>query len=298
MGDRTGISWTDATWNPIRGCSRVSQGCVHCYAETVAARFSKPGQAYEGLTDKHGRWNGKILVVEKHMLDPIRWRRPRKIFVNSMSDLFHENLADDVIDRVFAVMARAPHHTFQILTKRPARMLEYSRARLLGFPLPNVWLGVSAEDQPTADERIPVLLETPAAVRFISAEPLLGPVDLYDYLHPSCECELSDPMSAVYQHDEACPAGAGRLDWVIVGGESGPGHRAMDPAWAESIAAQCVSAGVPVFVKQDSGPRAGEQRRLSNALWELKQFPTRTAAATGPVLDLMQALKTSLRARA
>jgi protein gp37 len=315
MGDRTGISWTDATWNPIRGCSRVSQGCVHCYAETVAARFSKPGQAYEGLTDKHGRWNGKIRVVDKHMLDPIRWRRPRKIFVNSMSDLFHENLADDVIDDVFAVMAAAWHHTFQVLTKRPARMLAYMTSTSNGakrqmhvqsslnqlqhrnpkcelrpyvpWPLPNVWLGVSAEDQATWDERVEQLGRVPGAVRFVSAEPLLGDIECGNAFQP-WRYECPPPLDSKYRP----------IDWVIIGGESGPGHRPMDVAWAEGLASQCLRAGVPVFVKQDSGPRAGERRRLSDAMWELKQFPTRTAAATGPVLDLMQALKTSLRARA
>jgi protein gp37 len=295
MGDRTGISWTDATWNPIRGCSRVSQGCVHCYAETVAARFSKPGQAYEGLTDSNGRWNGKIITIPLHLRDPIRWRRPRKIFVNSMSDLFHENVPDPVIDDIFAVMALAPLHTFQILTKRPERMRSYLSKGVAnrvadavtrfqgwnpaavdaarGMPLPNVWLGVSCEDQATADERIPLLLETPAAVRFISAEPLLGPIELYDYLHPSCECELSEPMSAVDQHDEACPAGAGNLDWVIVGGESGSGHRPMEPWWLSAIATECFAWNVPLFVKQDSGQKPGRQGRLSDVLWARKEFP-------------------------
>jgi len=202
---------------------------------------------------------------------PLSWHVPRMVFVNSMSDLFHEQIPDAFIDRVFTIMASAQRHTFQILTKRPERMRDYCTARLVGLPLPNVWLGVSVEDQRRADERIPILLDTPAAVRFISAEPLLGPVDLSDYLHPWCECELSDPMSSVYQHDEACPAGAGSLDWVILGGETGPHHRPMNPEWAEKLAAQC--NGTPLFVKQDSGPRPGKQGRLSDALWARKDYP-------------------------
>lgn len=275
MSDRTGISWTDATWNPIRGCSRVSQGCVHCYAETVAARFSKSGQAYEGLVDKNGRWNGKIRVVARHMDDPRRWRRPRRIFVNSMSDLFHENLEDDVIERVFFTMALSQRHTFQILTKRPERMRAFVSERLLAHqPLPNVWLGVSTEDQKTADERIPLLLKTPAAVRWISAEPLLGPIDLKKYVQRTpwypIECEHG------FDHCPRCDATADKaLDWVVVGGESGPGHRPMDPQWAESIAAECSDAGVPLFVKQDSGSRPGNRGRIPEAIWRRKEFPGR-----------------------
>jgi protein gp37 len=239
----------------------VSPGCIHCYAETVAARFSKPGQAYDGLTDKNGRWNGQIMVVEKHMLDPLRWRRPRKIFVNSMSDLFHENVADAVIDRIFAVMARASQHTFQILTKRPQRMREYCIARALGLPLPNVWLGTSAEDQATWDDRVEQLGRIPAAVRFVSAEPLLGDIDCGNAFDPAPD------------HSKYRPIG-----WVIIGGESGPGHRPMDPQWAESIAEQCRNAGVALFVKQDSGSKPGKQGRLSDDLWQFKDFPKVVAA--------------------
>jgi protein gp37 len=297
VGDRTGISWTDASWNPIRGCSRVSQGCVHCYAETVAARFAKPGQPYEGLTDQHGRWNGKIMVVERHMMDPISWQRPRRIFVNSMSDLFHENLPDVVIDRIFAIMALASRHTFQVLTKRPGRMLKWfnvtpsgaSREQLVfdarlyasaglsvpifhrspnswpGWPLPNVWLGVSTEDQHTLEARVPELLRAPAVVHWISAEPLLGALDVSRYVVAATE---SHGHGVTYS-ERTTPA----LDWVVIGGESGPGHRPMDPTWAESIAEQCDRAGVAVFVKQDSGSKPGKQGRLSDDLWRLKEFP-------------------------
>ena len=210
MSDDSKIEWTNATWNPIRGCSRVSEGCRHCYAESVAARFSGPGLPYEGLvriaSGKPTGWNGVVRMVHEHLADPLRWKRPRRVFVNSMSDLFHESLTNEQIAAVFGVMAAAPRHTFQVLTKRSARMREWfawvadhgargarsacraSAALYLvaspevpggdEWPLRNVWLGVSTENQAAADERIPELLRTPAAVRWISAEPLIGPVDL------------------------------------------------------------------------------------------------------------------------
>jgi protein gp37 len=262
MSDKTGIQWTDATWNPIRGCSRVSEGCRNCYAEVVAARFSNPGQPYEGLarrTSNGGaRWTGKIMFVEKHLEDPLHWKRPRRIFVNSMSDLFHEGVTDAQLDRIFGVMAQAQRHTFQVLTKRPERMLAYSNARLLGLPLPNVWLGVSVEDQKAADERIPLLFDTPAAVRFLSCEPLLGPVELSqqwrDYLagwnvreqhHPNCDgytCDAGCPIAEQYQTE--------KINWVIVGGESGANARPCDTRWVRSLVDQCAAAGVAAFVKQ------------------------------------------------
>lgn len=253
---KNGIEWTDETWNPLRGCSRVSEGCRHCYAEGVARRFSGPGLPYEGLIARGGQWNGQIKLVPELLDQPLRWRRPRRIFVNSMSDLFHENVPTEFIDQVFAVMAMADEHTFQVLTKRPERMRSYLSdegltRRLLSaayridqekwawlsadfhivgcqvLPLPNVWLGVSVEDQAAADERIPLLLQTPAAVRWISAEPLLGPVDLEDY--------------------DTTQAG---IDWVVVGGESGREARPMHPDWARALRDQCAAAGVPFLFKQ------------------------------------------------
>ena len=244
MADRTGIQWTDATWNPLRGCSRISEGCRNCYAETVASRFSGPGQPYEGLA-KDGRWTREVRFVP-HMLDqPLRWTRPRRIFVNSMSDLFHENVPDEWIARVFDVMARAPQHTFQVLTKRPDRMRRvlpsfapsHTARDRSGWPLPNVWLGVSAENQATADGRIPLLLETPAAVRFVSAEPLLGPIDLNER---ELLCRTWRRGLTIGRY----------LDWVIIGGESGPGARPMHPGWARALRDQCVHVGVPFFFKQ------------------------------------------------
>jgi protein gp37 len=254
----TGIEWTDATWNPLRGCSRVSEGCRHCYAETVAARFSDEGMPYHGIatrTPSGPRWTGKVVLVEDHLTDPLRWRKPRRVFVNSMSDLFHESVPDEWIDRIFAVMALAPQHTFQVLTKRAARMREYVngdglvggingrswRIREAGhaiaggfrdgvnyaLELPNAWLGVSVEDQKAADERIPVLLQTPAVVRFISAEPLLGGIDIGKHR-----------------------PGALGLHWVITGGESGTGARPCSAWWIRNLLGQCRDADIACFVKQ------------------------------------------------
>ena len=302
MGDKTGISWTDATWNPVRGCSRVSEGCRNCYAERVAARFSGPGKPYEGLATlrrarrqtgptgeltqpvlSRSAWTGEVRFVAEHLADPLLWKRPRRIFVNSMSDLFNEKLTNEQIAAVFGVMATAPQHTFQILTKRAKRMREWFawaarltlddlhgyayRAVLTGhdatrlkrgttWPLPNAWIGVSVENQAAADERIPELLATPAAVRFLSCEPLLGPVHLtlhgswirgwdedwkYDTLNG---CEWASP------HSEVENGSSTSLDWVIAGCESGPGARRCDVAWLRSLRDQCLEAGVPLWLKQ------------------------------------------------
>lgn len=276
MADKTGIEWTDSTWNPIRGCSRVSEGCRNCYAEGVAKRFSGDGQPYAGLIARGGQWNGRIKIVN-HLLDwPLRKRKPMRIFVNSMSDLFHESVPDWVIDRIFAVMAIAERHTFQVLTKRPKRMRDYlsqdrrtqwadSAVRLWGGTdpdalydaidhgdnvLPNVWLGASVEDQATADVRIPLLLQTPAAVRWISAEPLLGPIDI-DQAMWGTDPDKRGPMSCFGFTDgfgyEAL------LHWVVVGGESGRNARPMHPKWARSLRDQCEAAGVAFLFKQWGG---------------------------------------------
>lgn len=370
------IEWTDRSdWNPIRGCTRVSRGCGGpgkaggCYAERIAARFRDPGQPFHSFAKRvngEARWTGKVALIEDRLTEPLRWRKPAKIFACSMSDLFHEALPDDAIDQVFAVMALCPQHTFQVLTKRPERMQAYIRGldrrhtpdgnmrlspavalaaiaerhkmarkieQLLAmtrmqWPLPNLWLGVSVEDQATADARIPVLLDTPAALRFISAEPLLGPVDLTawmrrgipgrrrswaefawptwvpervrqqiedfwrpewgrgpaDWIRAAFEngqpplgtqgtfnrCAESEPLVSgrfvpawnnigrVVDHDGAVyvvSAGSYRsrpsyLDWVIAGGESGPGARPAHPAWFRSLRDQCAAAGVPFFFKQ------------------------------------------------
>jgi len=275
---KTSIQWTEMTWNPVRGCTRKSPGCVNCYAEVMAARFSQPGMWGHGFATMKGgdhRWTGKVELIEDMLKVPLGWKKPRRIFVNSTSDLFHEDLPDEAIDRVFAVMALCPQHTFQILTKRPERMREHfeneERAMLISvalgkmldgdwvwndgkpwrhqieqaisffmgedvdsegcirrfqdepLPLPNVWLGTSIEDQERADERKPLLQNTPAAVRFLSVEPLIEEVELGD-------------LSGIHQ--------------VIVGGESGPGARPFYAAWARKIVRRCRKQGVACFVKQ------------------------------------------------
>lgn len=271
--DRTKIEWTDATWNPIRGCTPVSEGCRNCYAAGVAYRFGQNlNDPYFGLAEWRGGravFNGTVMLVDHTLTVPLRWRRPRRIFVNSMSDLFQESVPVEFVDKVFAVMAMADEHTFQVLTKRPERMAEYlkglraSKDRLAvslgGSPeaewldnstvvLPNVWLGVSVENQKAADERIPQLLECPAAVRFLSCEPLLGEVDVMDYL---------DPIDGGY-------VGRSFIDWIIAGGESGRHARPMDAAWARSLRDQCAEAGVPFLFKQwgehdERGERVGKK---------------------------------------
>jgi len=263
MSEHSAIGWTDATWNPVTGCSHVSEGCRHCYAETLSLRM---GWSKKPWTAQNAVENVKLHA--DRLDQPFSWRKPRRVFVNSMSDLFHEQVHFEFIAAVFLTMVRCPRHTFQVLTKRPARMREFMRwmededAAVGGnlrdesaWPAPNVWLGVSCEDQRTADERIPILLNTPAAVRFISAEPLLGPIDL------SAWTGLGSP------------ARGWGLHWIIVGGESGPGFRDMDPAWAHQIVGLCNSAGIPVFVKQDSGPKPGKRGRLSDFLWAFKDYP-------------------------
>lgn len=303
MSANSSIEWTDRTWNPVRGCSVISPGCHNCYAMKMAHRFSGAGRPYEGLTkltERSGpQWTGQIRAVDAALLEPLSWRKPARVFANSMSDLFHDDVPDAFIDRVFAVMAIAQHHTFQILTKRADRMRAYMRqvelalkhptetfplwrseAELIlsdrhdtttevtsAWPLPNVWLGVSVENQKYADERIPHLLNTPAAVRFISAEPLLGPVQLhiptrvYGDARPDgsfgCDhcCNGDRCDDATHRDRRHCPycrgtGSARKLDWVIVGGESGPGARPFDIKWARSIIKQCADADVACFVKQ------------------------------------------------
>lgn len=329
MGDKTGIEWADSTWNPMTGCSRISEGCRNCYAEGLAARFSDPGQPYEGIAERTARgprWTGKVTRAANRIHDPLRWRRPRRIFVNSMSDLFHPSVPDAWIAEVFGVMALAPQHVFIILTKRPARMREWmmdgeaqirrwylDRTRSLakglrfpdiadvlaghegflqgfenvdiapagdrrplktGWPLPNVWLGVSIEDQETADERVPILLEIPAHRRLVSAEPMIGPIDLtrlnlgikvtkgygparieWDALM-GCERQYPPDTAPGCDSLKANRRGFGRygvgaaLDWVIAGGESGASARPMSPNWVRSMRDQCRDASVPFFFKQ------------------------------------------------
>jgi protein gp37 len=247
MADRSFIEWTDTTWNPVRGCALVSAGCTNCYAMRQAHRFSGKGQPYEKLTKmtSHGPvWTGAARTVPELLDQPLRWRKPRRIFLNSMSDLFHEDVPYEFVQDVWTTMKMAPQHTFQILTKRPERMLDLLTNRIDAtvlhahneVPLPNVWIGISCEDQATADERIPLLLQTPAAVRFLSCEPLLGPLSLNPWL--------------LSEHGRRQIGAAPGISWVIAGGESGPNARPSHPDWFRSLRDQCQAAGVPYFFKQ------------------------------------------------
>jgi protein gp37 len=266
LSTNTVIEWTDMTWNPVTGCSKVSAGCTNCYAERLSHRF--------GWTEKP--WNAayaaeNVRLHPERLYEPLRWRKPRRVFVNSMSDLFHPEVPDEFIWAVFKTMAQCPRHTFQILTKRPERMLEILKNRYwrnLGYSpvmggdqyalviegyqregdisfLPNVWLGVSVENQEAADERIPLLLQTPAAVRFLSCEPLLGPVDVTKAMYGSPD---GDGMNW-FGHTDGFGYEA-LIHWVIVGGESGPNARPMHPEWVRSLRDQCQEASVAFFFKQ------------------------------------------------
>ena len=324
MADRTKIEWTDATWNPIRArridrtgaepverigwhCEKVSAGCDNCYAQGINLRLGtklpfKPGHLAP-------RGDVELFLDEKMLLAPLRWKKPRRIFVNSMTDSFGRFVTDDMLDRIFALMALSPHHTYQVLTKRPERLRAYMTATedhdrhitidetgrsfrtpkvrhrvqsemcdlfpkvspvalnaasdwqdahfpegdgfLRCWPLPNVWLGTSIEDQTTANERIPHLLATPAAVRFVSAEPLLGPVDIAGPRHGGQFCDVHCGIICNASGDEECPKHAlPRLDWVIAGGESGPNARPMHPDWPRDLRDQCIAAGVAFHFKQ------------------------------------------------
>ena len=294
MSDRSAIEWTDATWNPVTGCTKVSPGCDNCYAETFAERWRGiPGHPYE---------QGFDLRLWRDRLDqPLSWRNPRRVFVNSMSDLFHDDVPDSFIADVFAVMAVAERHTFQVLTKRHGRLrsllnnpawvedisLEIAQLTVgdghpepswsvsrVGdwWPLPNVWIGVSVEDQKRADLRIPALLDTPAAVRFLSCEPLLGPVDLDGWLFAFCRrTDGHCPRLERGARCEDCLPDRQDLHWVIVGGESGHGARPMHPDWVRRLRDRCWQADVPFFFKQFGAwgelPRDWPERLASGPEW-------------------------------
>ena len=331
MSDKSKIEWTEATWNCVTGCEKVSDGCTNCYAETFAERWrGVPGHHFEQGFDVR-LWPDRLEI-------PLHWRRPRRIFTNSMSDLWHEKVPDDFIARVFAIMALAGRHTFQVLTKRHGRMrsllssedfrvtvaehatdlmasrfwqrwqLDLGGQRLAGDsglgggwtvtktegganlwspprPLPNVHLGVSAEDQKWADIRIPALLNTPAAVRFVSAEPLLGPVDLRRAVG-TIGSGRGHGLTASYVHVGGCCARFHGIDWVIAGGESGPGARRCDLDWLRLLRDQCAAADVPFFCKQlgsvlgrqlGAGPKGGDWSAWPDDL-RVREFP-RTAEA-------------------
>lgn len=225
------IEWTDKTWNPVTGCTKVSQGCKNCYAERMYERFNGKGSFKN------------IICHEDRLNHPFRWKKPAMVFVNSMSDLFHEDVPFEFIDRVLGVTRRTGinGHTYQILTKRPDRMVEYFKREDTEPLMPHVWLGVSVEDQETANERIPLLLQVPAAVRFLSCEPLLGPIDFY-LTSASMPSDISHPWRG-----EPILHG---IHWLIAGGESGPGARPMHPDWIRELREQCVEGGVAFFFKQ------------------------------------------------
>ena len=287
MSAKTGIEWTDATWNPITGCSKVSQGCKHCYALRDWTRL-----ASNHKTVYSGRAFTDVVCHSERLDKPLRWQKPRMIFVNSMSDLFHEDVPFQFIADVFAVMACTTRHTYQVLTKRPARMLDFfawlneeldvfghparvdslrvwpqwtsAHGKRAGYdncgplwPLENVWLGVSVENQDAANERIPLLLKTPAAVRWVSIEPLIGSINIDIWL---------DQLPAVVDQRP-------RLDWVVVGGESGTHARPMHQNWVRIIRDQCAEAGVPFLFKQwgewlpdNQNPRVGPPHDENGAI--------------------------------
>jgi protein gp37 len=280
MSGSSAIEWTEATWNPVTGCDRISPGCDHCYALTLAGRLKRMGQPrYQADGDPRTSGPGfKVTLHEDKLVEPFRWRKPRLVFVNSMSDLFHKDVPMEYVARVFAAMAAADQHTFQVLTKRPKRMArmlnDVEFRRLAGdatiaehgsrltkrsyaeWPLPNVWLGTSIESS-TYAWRADHLRETPAAVRFISAEPLLEPLvfpDGYGGWYPG----------GVRLHD---------IDWLIVGGESGAGHRPIDPQWVRDLRDAARASGTAFFFKQWGGhtPKAGG-RELDGRTWD--EMPT------------------------
>lgn len=298
MGDKSEIQWTDATWNPVTGCSKVSPGCAHCYAETLTMRYAK-GWKVPGLPWTPANAEQNVILKPERLDQPLRWTKPRMIFVNSMSDLFHELVPDDYIAEVFAVMSRARQHVFQVLTKRPGRAqtllsspnfqerVSYHRAGIepdlsvTGFdwPLPNVWMGTSIENRQFVN-RAEFLRATPAAVRFISAEPLLGPLIFDDVERVGFE---GGPGAAGPKWADDSPADSLELegiDWLIVGGESGPGHRPMEEQWVLDLREACLqenlhrdpngcaNAGPHFFFKQWGGrtPKAGG-RLLEGREW-------------------------------
>ncbi len=244
----TGIEWTESTWNPVAGCTVVSPGCTNCYAMRLAARLEAMGMSkYSGTTRKSGgraKWTGRIKIEEQTLGIPLRWRRPKRIFVNSMSDLFHEAVPVEYIGRVWDVMERANWHTFQILTKRPERMRDVLDNANFSV-LPNVWIGTSVENSDYLP-RIEELRKTRAIVRFISFEPLIGAIGTVNLAN---------------------------IDWAIVGGESGPKARPMEQTWVEDIQKQCLNQGAAFFFKQWGGTNKKKTgRALNGRTWD--QYPS------------------------
>lgn len=286
----TQIRWTDATWNPVTGCSKVSPGCEHCYAERLSNKQYKIAVA-DGKTPEqiqHAGWTRlpwtapnaaeNVILHYDRMDAPIHWKKPKMVFVNSMSDLFHEQVPFNFIDQIFNVMNLCQNHTFQILTKRPDRVLKFQEwiadnSRMpwdkIQLPLINVWMGTSVEDQRRADERIPLIVrQRLGSITFLSCEPLLGSINLNEWLWEDYDTGGFGPNGWPLP-DDSRPSRA--IDWLICGGESGPGFREMDPNWARSLRDQCVASGIPFFFKQESGYRSETGQELDGVRWE--QYP-------------------------
>lgn len=245
MADKNAIEWTDATWNPVTGCTKISPGCAHCYAEAITLRFRRGGPYLPGKTT--------IRLHPDRLDDPGKWRSPRLVFVTSMNDLFHEEVGFDFVQEVFQRMEEYDRHTYQVLTKRPERMLEYVRSTGNRQWPENVWAGVSVENQHWADRRIPVLAQVPAGIRFLSVELLLKAVNLRPLLKD--------------------------IHWVIVGGESGHRARPMHPDWARTVRDDCQEAGVPFFFKQWGGRTSKKAGRLLDGqTWD--EMPAMSVAAS------------------
>lgn len=249
----TKIEWCDHTWSPITGCSPISEGCQNCYARRFAQRMA--GRCGYPKDDPF-----RVTFHPGRLEDPVKWKRPRKIFISSMGDLFHEDVPFSWIDQVLSISMIAPQHTYLLLTKRPAMALKYSQSKFDGhkswIEMPNVWLGVTAENQKRADERIPILLKIPAAVRFVSFEPMLQEMKIrFSVEH--------GPAGATY----TMPGRHAGIDWVLTGAETGPNKRHMNPDWARSLRDQTKAAGKPFFFKKDSVGR----HELDGRVWE--EFP-------------------------
>ena len=295
MAETSKIEWTDATWNPITGCTLVDDGCRNCYAAELAATRLKNHPSRKGLATRNAagvaKFTGEVRFNEQWLDQPLRWSTPRMVFVCAHGDLFHHGVPEDWIDRLFAVMALCPHHTFQVLTKRPDRAREYIaemadcpsewRIKRLDYPtrlhrswpLPNVWLGTSVSDQASANARIPDLLGAPAAVRFISAEPLLGPVRFNQIYREGISMTYVDNALTGFVSNGYGGTYREKLDWIIVGGESGRNARPMNPDWARAIRDQCQEAGTAFFFKQwgewvpDDTPEARDARIHLDVEW-------------------------------
>lgn len=299
MGDKSSIEWTNATWNPVTGCSKVSPGCAHCYAETLAMNrlAGKPG--YPGLPWTPANAATNVVLRPERLDQPLRWRKPRMVFVNSMSDLFHEQVPDDFIARVFAVMALAKQHTFQVLTKRPERMQQLlgspawqTKVTMIAagdgeitvlWPLPNVWLGTSIENRRYVD-RADYLRDTPAAVRFISAEPLLGPL-VWDGVGYQSHGDggRPEPIPSESWEDgfDGPDLDLTDIDWLIVGGESGKGFRPIREEWVTDLLYRCEEEDTAFFLKQMGGYRPGSALEDLPEALRVRQFPAGVAAAAG-----------------